>query len=226
MSEGFNFRRKFLLKIHEKVGNVEETQMTPEFNNNMQNYETYHDSVTTLVELLEAVNQPDPVVLATGRVDCPKDEDPYDKLRKALEEFQEFIQEDKVGKVARICTKLENAAKTRREYQIKKRACIRHLRRFGSLEYKTLMDNREEFNRARSNMDMAKHDVKQAKTTEQIERRAVLYQQQVEIFDEKCNKLMKLLEELPTIKASHSKDLTELTQCSREYHLAMSEIFK
>lgn len=41
-------------------------------------------------------------------------------------------------------------------------------------------------------MDMAKHDVKQAKTTEQIERRAVLYQQQVEIFDEHCNKVGKL----------------------------------
>ncbi|EYC25933.1 hypothetical protein Y032_0011g1464 [Ancylostoma ceylanicum] len=75
-------------------------------------------------------------------------------------------------------------------------------------------------------MDLAKHEVKQAKTTEQIERRAVLYQQQVEVFDEQCNKVIKLLEELPGIKTTHSKDLTELTRCSREYHLAMLSLFK
>lgn len=31
-------------------------------------------------------------------------------------------------------------------FQIKKRACIRHLRRFDTLEYKTLVENRENFN--------------------------------------------------------------------------------
>ena len=41
-------------------------------------------------------------------------------------------------------------------------------------------------------MDMAKHDVKQAKTTEQIERRAVLYQQQVELFDDECNNVRQI----------------------------------
>ncbi|KAE9420171.1 hypothetical protein Angca_001173, partial [Angiostrongylus cantonensis] len=191
MSEGggFNFRRKFLFKIHEKVGNVEETQMTAEFNNDVQKYDIYRDSVVKLVELLEAVNQPNPAVLATGRVECPKDEDPYDKLRKALETFQQFLQEDKAGQVAKICRTLEQAAKTKRDYQIKRRACIRHLRRFDSLEYKVLLENRENFNQAKANMDLAKHEVKQAKTTEQIERRAVLYQQQVEVFDEKCNKV-------------------------------------
>ncbi|VDM62271.1 unnamed protein product [Angiostrongylus costaricensis] len=218
---GFNFRRKFLFKIHEKVGNVEETQMTAEFNNDVQKYDIYRDSVVKLVELLEAVNQPNP-----ARVECPKDEDPYDKLRKALETFQQFLQEDKAGQVAKICRTLEQAAKTKRDYQIKRRACIRHLRRFDSLEYKLLLENRENFNQAKANMDLAKHEVKQAKTTEQIERRAVLYQQQVEVFDEKCNKFIKLLEELPTIKSLHSKDLTDLVQCSREYHQAMSGVFK
>nr|CDJ83320.1 Protein F38A5.6 [Haemonchus contortus] len=223
---GFNFRRRFLFKIKEKVGNVEETQMTPEFNHDMQRYDTYHDSVLKLVNLLEAANQPDPTVLSTGRVECPKDEDPLDKVRKALEAFQQFLPPDKAEKVVKICGILEKAANCKRDYQIKKRACIRHLRRFDSLEYKTLVENREQFNKAKSNMDMAKHDVKQAKNTEQIERRAVLYQQTVEVFDEHCNKLIKLLEELPSIKESHSKDLNELTRCSREYHLAMAAIFK
>ncbi|RCN45284.1 hypothetical protein ANCCAN_08680 [Ancylostoma caninum] len=192
----------------------------------MQKYDSYHNSVSKLVDLLEAVNQPDPNVLATGRVECPPDEDPLDKMKKALEAFQEFLSPEKVGPVAKICGILENAAKCKRDYQIKKRACIRHLRRFDTLEYKTLVENRENFNQAKSAMDLAKHEVKQAKTTEQIERRAVLYQQQVEVFDEQCNKVIKLLEELPGIKTTHSKDLTELTRCSREYHLAMLALFK
>ncbi|EYC25935.1 hypothetical protein Y032_0011g1465 [Ancylostoma ceylanicum] len=144
--KGFSFRRKFLFKIQEKVGNIEETQMTPEFNNDMQKYDSYHNSVSKLVDLLEAVNQPDPNVLATGRVECPPDEDPLDKMKKALEAFQEFLSPEKVGPVAKICGILENAAKCKRDYQIKKRACIRHLRRFDTLEYKTLVENRENFN--------------------------------------------------------------------------------
>ncbi|VDM72008.1 unnamed protein product [Strongylus vulgaris] len=155
-------------------------------------------------------------------------------MRKALETFQDFLPQDKAAQIAKICTILENAAKCKRDFQIKKRACIRHLRRFDSLEYKALAESRENFNQcvfsrfilARSAMDLAKHEVKQAKTTEQIERRAVLYQQQVEHFDEQCNKVIKLLEELPSIKTAHSKDLTELTRCSREYHLAMLALFK
>ncbi|CAJ0600255.1 unnamed protein product [Cylicocyclus nassatus] len=224
--KGFSFRRKFLFKIQEKVGNIEETQMTPEFNQDMQKYDSYHESVQKLVDLLEAVNQPDPNVLATGKVECAPDEDPLDKMKKALESFQEFLSQDKIGPIAKICTILENAAKCKREYQVKKRACIRHLRRFDTLEYKNLAENRNNFNQAKSAMDLAKHDVKQAKTTEQIEKRAVLYQQQVEYFDEQCNKVIKLLEELPNIKATHSKDLTELTRCTRDYHLAMHSLFK
>ncbi|EPB79575.1 hypothetical protein ANCCEY_01271 [Ancylostoma ceylanicum] len=166
---GFSFRRKFLFKIQEKVGNIEETQMTPEFNNDMQKYDSYHNSVSKLVDLLEAVNQPDPNVLATGRVECPPDEDPLDKMKKALEAFQEFLSPEKVGPVAKICGILENAAKCKRDYQTE--------------------DVEINFTaRAKSAMDLAKHEVKQAKTTEQIERRAVLYQQQVEVFDEQCNK--------------------------------------
>ncbi|KAK6041949.1 hypothetical protein COOONC_20546 [Cooperia oncophora] len=116
--KGFNFRRKFLFKIKEKVGNVEETQMTPEFNNDMQRYDSYHDSVLKLIDLLEAVNQPDPAILATGRVECPKDEDPLDKMKRALEAFQEFLPQDKVEKVVKICSILENAAKCKRDYQV------------------------------------------------------------------------------------------------------------
>ncbi|KHJ81480.1 hypothetical protein OESDEN_18834, partial [Oesophagostomum dentatum] len=102
--------------------------------------------------------------------------------------LQAFLAEDKVAPVAKLCSILNSAAKIKRDFQIKKRACIRHLRRFESLEYKTLVENREKFNQVRAAMDMAKHDVKQAKTTEQIERRAVLYQEKVELFDEQCNK--------------------------------------
>uniref|UniRef100_A0A0K0DJS3 BAR domain-containing protein n=1 Tax=Angiostrongylus cantonensis TaxID=6313 RepID=A0A0K0DJS3_ANGCA len=193
--------------IAQSPANVSQQQFAvqPSYSSqDVQKYDIYRDSVVKLVELLEAVNQPNPAVLATGQ----------------------FLQEDKAGQVAKICRTLEQAAKTKRDYQIKRRACIRHLRRFDSLEYKVLLENRENFNQAKANMDLAKHEVKQAKTTEQIERRAVLYQQQVEVFDEKCNKFIKLLEELPSIKSMHSKDLTDLAQCSREYHQAMSRVFK
>ncbi|PIO59429.1 hypothetical protein TELCIR_19108 [Teladorsagia circumcincta] len=92
--------------------------MTPEFNNDMQRYDSYHESVLKLVDLLEAANQPDPAIRATGRVECPKDEDPMDKMKRALEAFQEFLPQDKVDKVVKICSILDHAAKCKRDYQV------------------------------------------------------------------------------------------------------------
>jgi hypothetical protein len=64
-------------------------------------------------------------------------------------------------------------------------------------------DERKKLDKARTHMDNMKQKVKLAKTTEQIEKKAVLYEQAVSDFDQQAAKVINLLERLPTIKQTH-----------------------
>lgn len=62
----------------------------------------------------------------------------------------------------------------------------------------------------RDQMDGIKHKVKCAKSTEQIEKLAILYQQAVSEFDQQATKVLQLLNQLSSIKQVHqvaSQDL-------------------
>uniref|UniRef100_A0A1I7XSF3 BAR domain-containing protein n=1 Tax=Heterorhabditis bacteriophora TaxID=37862 RepID=A0A1I7XSF3_HETBA len=156
-----------------------------------------------------------------------KDQDPMEKLKKAVEDFQYFIPSGEKSMILnKLINSFDNAANLKREHQIRQRHSIRHLRRFTVTEYRTLVETRDKFNQAKSNMDMAKHEVKQSKSTEQIEKRAILYQQTVEIFDEHCNMVMKQLEELTSIKGNHANDMDEFITAHKDYHITMANILK
>lgn len=52
-------------------------------------------------------------------------------------------------------------------------------------------------------MDQVKHEVKMAKTTEQIEKKALAYEEAVTSFDQQAGKVIALLDQLPAIKQNH-----------------------
>jgi hypothetical protein len=52
-------------------------------------------------------------------------------------------------------------------------------------------------------MDNIKQELKVAKTTEQVEKKAIIYEQAVSDFDQQAGKVINLLEQLPTIKQTH-----------------------
>lgn len=57
-------------------------------------------------------------------------------------------------------------------------------------------------------MDEIKHKVKNAKSTVQIEKLAILYQQAVAEFDQQATKVLQLLDQLPSIKEMHQVRIT------------------
>ncbi|VDM37323.1 unnamed protein product [Toxocara canis] len=57
--------------------------------------------------------------------------------------------------------------------------------------------------RTRDHMDRIKHEVKMSKTTEKIEKYAILYEQAVGDFDAQANRVLVVLNQLPAIKLTH-----------------------
>lgn len=70
-------------------------------------------------------------------------------------------------------------------------------------------------------MDMMKHEVKQAKTTEQIEKKAVLYEEAVAAFDAQASKVLEALGQVPAIQQAHIKDIIEYFDGLGHFHAKM-----
>lgn len=67
-----------------------------------------------------------------------------------------------------------------------------------------------------------KHEVKQAKTTEQIEKKAVFYEEAVAAFDTQAAKVIEALGQVSTIQQTHVKDITEYFDGIGHYHAKMA----
>lgn len=72
-------------------------------------------------------------------------------------------------------------------------------------------------------MDAAKHEVKQAQSTLEIEKKAVGYKKTVEDFDTKCGIAVKYLDQLPKIVEHHSLGFSAGFEIHRAYHQEMAE---
>ena len=67
-----------------------------------------------------------------------------------------------------------------------------------------------------------KHEVKQAKTTEQIEKKAVLYEEAVAAFDAQAGKVLECLSQVPTIQQTHVKNIVDYFETIGHYHAKMA----
>uniref|UniRef100_A0AC34FA59 BAR domain-containing protein n=1 Tax=Panagrolaimus sp. ES5 TaxID=591445 RepID=A0AC34FA59_9BILA len=203
-------------------GAVEQTKMAPDFVKNVENYDTYKESVDLLVDRLEIAVQQNPNILANSVIECPPNENPHEKTVASLKIYETYFGTDKAGAFKELCEENKKLAQIERTHQIQARKAIRHLRRFYIEEYKVATDERNKLNKAREHMDLMKHEVKQAKTTEQIEKKAVLYEEAVGAFDSQATKVIECLSQLPTIQQAHVKDIVEYFDTIGQLHTKMS----
>ncbi|VDN07672.1 unnamed protein product [Thelazia callipaeda] len=177
--------------------------MSPEYIELTRKYDTYKENNDALIARLEACIQQNEDVIADGKIVDAPNENPYEKLSNSFFLLYNFLPPDKHPSIQALITTTQNLAKVQRENQLNGRKAIRHLRRFFTVEYKELMDERMKLDKVREHMDNMKHEVKTSKTTEKIEKYAILYEQAVEEFDVQARRTIILLNQLPTIKAVH-----------------------
>ncbi|VDN39239.1 unnamed protein product [Gongylonema pulchrum] len=192
------------LGFREGSADQEKTQMSPEFKELTAKYDTYKECSDLLVQKLEACIQQNKNVIDIGKIVNEPNENPYEKLANSFSSFSNFFPPEKHESIRALASTAFNLGRLQRAQQLEGRRSIRHLRRFFATEYKELMDERAKLEKARKHMDRMKHEVKVSKTTEKIEKYAVLYEQAVEEFDAQARRTIILLNQLPNIKNEHT----------------------
>ncbi|KAM3723024.1 Endophilin-B1 [Dirofilaria immitis] len=210
--------RRFWSRFADRSSNLEKTQMSPEFLDLTKKYDAYKESNDALVEKLEACIQQNKNIIASGKIIDAPNENPYEKLSNSFFLLFNCLPSDKHSNIQSLISITQNLAKVQRENQLNGRKAIRHLRRFFTIEYKELMDERTKLEKARTHMDRMKYEVKTSNTTEKIEKYAVLYEQAVEEFDAQACRTIILLNQLPKIQMVHLKDIMEFWSILHEYH--------
>uniref|UniRef100_A0A914QS34 Uncharacterized protein n=1 Tax=Panagrolaimus davidi TaxID=227884 RepID=A0A914QS34_9BILA len=149
-----------LLRVGEKVGIIEQTRIAIEFIQDIEKYNKYYEVADDLVGSLEGVLQKNSRILASGRIEALEKQDPYeDTVRACRLIYELYEKEPKFHKVWAIfygC--FRNMAKLHREIQLNGRRAIRKLRRFVSENH------------------LHMHDLRQTKTSEEVEHFGKLYE--------------------------------------------------
>ncbi|CAD5210539.1 unnamed protein product [Bursaphelenchus xylophilus] len=195
--------------------NVQKTQMTHEFAEAIKAYDDYQQLAEDLAEKLQNVVQQNP---PPGGFEAPPNEHPMEKVSNSLNLFATYLPAEKQPSVQATAEECKKLAQFHRQHQIKVNECIKNLLAFKETEYKELMQERKQLDKAREYMDTIKDEVKRAKTTEQVEKKAAIYEEAVTSFDQQATKVISLLEKLPEIKKTHQKELCAFFEAHLKYN--------
>ncbi|CAD5234491.1 unnamed protein product [Bursaphelenchus xylophilus] len=210
------------LKVGEKVGIVEQTRLAPEFITELEKYSKYQDVADNVVEGLEGVLQMNPEILQTQKIECEHKKDPIELFGKAVKHMRDHVPRERLQQTMNVEAILKRMAILHRDGQVKGRRSIRRLRRFVATEYKEFIANHEQLINARDVMDAARHEVKQARTTEQVEQRGRIYEQAVHEFDELAGKLALSCDNLGTDRLVHEREILDWFEVSARHHYNMA----
>uniref|UniRef100_A0A1I7YD17 BAR domain-containing protein n=1 Tax=Steinernema glaseri TaxID=37863 RepID=A0A1I7YD17_9BILA len=226
MSGGGGLKNLFF-KINTSIGNAEKTKMTPEYNESVERYDSYHDKLDPLVARLVGALQHNPhTPNVTTKIDSPPGENPHEQLAASLEIFKTYIRDDQQAVIDELIKQRKKMAVAQRNSQWAGRRAIRALRHFFSVEYKKVTEEKDKLSRIRDHMDMIKHDVKTAKNTEQIEKSALLYEEAVQNFDEQAKRAIELLDALPKVQQVHAEGITEYFEALLKHNAEMAQIIR
>uniref|UniRef100_A0AC34FGA2 BAR domain-containing protein n=1 Tax=Panagrolaimus sp. ES5 TaxID=591445 RepID=A0AC34FGA2_9BILA len=213
-------KSNLILRIGEKVGIIEQTRIAPEFIQDIEKYIKYYDVADDLVGSLEGVLQKNPRVLATSRIEALEKQDPYEEATRACRLLVElYDHEQKTHKLWTIfhgC--FQNLAKLHREVQLNGRRAIRKLRRFVSKDHLQMLEEQRKLMISRDIMDSARHDVRQTKTSEEVEHFGKLYEGCVHDFDCQAAKVEAYILVLPNNRIWHIREVHEVFDLLGQYH--------
>lgn len=215
-------------KIAKNVKEIEQTQLTADFQKQAKCYEEYHATISQLGTRLEKAL---PVNKETSKQKAGEDNS-LGRLSTALKEYSNVISgypKDSEGKLHAVKENLikmagffDSVCPFKQKIQKIHGFLLYPLRKFHTKTFPNYQQKWQNLETARDKMDLAKHEVKQAKTMEEIEKRAVICKDAVEQFDQQCTKVLKMLEELPKHREAHVDALTKWMIAHRDYHQKMA----
>ncbi|CAI5442513.1 unnamed protein product [Caenorhabditis angaria] len=210
---------KFSFNVNKKTD--DQTEMTGEFVGDVQHFCDYDEAVAKCFQLLEACYIP------VGGKPSKDDEDSFQKMATALHDFKTHFQNTPHSQALdTFDSNMKAACAARKAHQKDQKYQLRHLRRFHVDDFQKFLTQRKAFDESRKRMDQAKVDVRDAKTTAQIEKKAICYQMAVDDFDAQTELLIKLIDGLPKIKQTNCHDILMFLTKHKVYHADMVRFYK
>ncbi|KAI6188719.1 BAR domain-containing protein [Aphelenchoides besseyi] len=212
--------KKFFMKVGEKIGTVERTEFSPQFNESCKEFDNYKTVIEDVaVKICQVIQQnhkviPFPLGDMKSVVDAPG-QGPYELLSGALSKANEFLGPNLSASLAQLAAEYGAAE---REFQQQGRRAIHFIRNFLRVEYDELNEQRRLLCRARQNMDFARYELSKAKTPETIGTRGVLYENAQREYNDQMTKVVGLLDGIQKHKEKHAEEVVNFYNAYRRYH--------
>ncbi|CAI2332767.1 unnamed protein product [Caenorhabditis sp. 36 PRJEB53466] len=206
---------KFVFNVNKKC--ADETEMTPEFLADVKHYSDYDEAVTKCIQYTENMFIP----FGSKK----NEEDSFCRVAQALSEFKALVPPSYSAQIDGFANTLRAASASRKSHQAIQSYQLRHLKRFHEHNYEGFAEQKKKFDDSRRKMDQAKADVRAAKTTTAIEKKAICYQLAVDDFDQQTEELIKIIEALPKCKAVFAHDILVVVTKHKMYHNDMAKFF-
>uniref|UniRef100_A0A914YVQ3 BAR domain-containing protein n=1 Tax=Panagrolaimus superbus TaxID=310955 RepID=A0A914YVQ3_9BILA len=207
------------------MGGVEQTQYSTQFMESCNDIDNYKLVVEYLTSHLMGMVQRNPKLILHPmermEFEYRDNENPFEALFPALSNACELLKEggNELKKQIDVTAKL---GPLHRDFHRRARRSLRSIRLFLCIEFDELCEARKVLNERRQDMDFAKHELKNAKAPEVVEMKNLVYENAQKHFESQLQKVLQLLDQFPTWKEAHLKDVLSFHTVYKLYHEQMS----
>ncbi|KAL6735212.1 hypothetical protein Aduo_005675 [Ancylostoma duodenale] len=217
---------KFYLKAAERIGIVEETKLEPTFEEGIKKVEAYRLGVDSALDGLEAMMQPNRHVVETGAIVAPTGQNPHELMSAACTKLKQFVNANSQGRLDTVITSMNKMAEAERLAQTKGRAAVRRIRRFVTVDNQQMKEDMEKMREGLEIMDVARHEVKNSKTKEDLEEKGMAYHKSVKAFNDQASKIQLVIDELPATIFTAQREIVKFFIQREKYHSTAAGILK
>ncbi|CAJ0606717.1 unnamed protein product [Cylicocyclus nassatus] len=217
---------KLYLKAAERIGIVEETKLEPTFEEGIKKVEAYRLAVDSALDGLEAMMQPNRLVVETGAIVAPPGQDPHEVMAAACTKLRQYVSSASQTRLEKIITAMNKLAESQRFSQTKGRAAVRRIRRFVTVDNQQMKDDMDKMKEGLELMDVARHEVKNSKTKDELEEKGMIYHKSVKAFNDQASKIQLVIDELPVTIFTNQREVVKFFIQREKYHSTATGILK
>ncbi|WKX97693.1 hypothetical protein Q1695_013400 [Nippostrongylus brasiliensis] len=217
---------KIYLKAAERIGIVEETKLEPTFEEGIKKVETYRLAVDGTLDGLEAMVQPNHKVVKTGAIVCPPGKNPFELMSAACTKLKQFTESSQQAHLDIVITSMNKMAESERNGQTKSRVAVRRLRRFVTVDNQQMKTDIDNMHECLELMDVARHEVKNSKTKDELEEKGMTYHKAVKSFNDQASKIQIVIDELPVTQYTNQREVVKFFAQLEKFHTTANEILK
>uniref|UniRef100_A0AC34RAK2 BAR domain-containing protein n=1 Tax=Panagrolaimus sp. JU765 TaxID=591449 RepID=A0AC34RAK2_9BILA len=220
--------KKFFLRLTEKMGGIEKTEYTPEFNDSCHEIDNYklslEDMTTYLIGIAQRNPKNAPIPFVRMEFDYHVGQNPYELLIPAIQQYSGLLNDSNM--ISKQLQSSEKLGQLYRDFHRRARRSLKEIRYFLSVEYSEFCEARRVLNQRRQDMDYAKHELKNAKAPEVIDMKNRVFEHAKSLFDEELAKVLKIMGMYPRQKESHAKNVVTFFALYRLFHEQMALALK